>query len=153
MSKLKVADDDHAEAAGKHRADAEVLIDARRHDGAGYLSGYVLECAIKSVILHDKSFDPTTARHDTTTLAHQHKTLSQKPFGHNLVALLHMTVTASGAPYMPDVPPTAAVLRWKETTRYAPSGTVTEAQARSYYEWACTVYEQTVLKMKLDGVI
>ncbi len=153
MSKLKVGNDDHAEAAGKHRVDAEVLIDAQRHDGAGYLSGYVLECALKAVILHDKSFNPTTALHDATILAREQKRLSGRPFGHDLVALLGVTVTASGTSYVPDVPLSAAVRAWKETIRYAPPGTVTEAMARSYHEWACTVYEQTILRMKMDGVI
>jgi hypothetical protein len=43
MSKLRVAGDDHADAAGKHVADARALLDNHRYDGAGYLSGYVVD--------------------------------------------------------------------------------------------------------------
>lgn len=154
MSKLRVADDDHGDAAGKHLADAQALVDAARFDGAGYLSGYVVECALKAVILHERSFNPTTGLHDATVLATEHAALSRRPFGHDLTRLLGVTITPTGASYVPFIPSNAALIRdWKETLRYRPPGTVSETRARSYFEWACTVYEQSVLRMKLDGVI
>lgn len=52
MSRIKRNnDDDHPGAAGKHLADALTLLDAGRADGAAYLSGYVVECALKSVLI------------------------------------------------------------------------------------------------------
>jgi hypothetical protein len=153
MSKLRVMDDDHADAAGKHLGDASTLLDARRHDGAGYLSGYVLECAIKSVILHDKSFDPSGRHHDATKLRSWYQTLSRKPYGHDLRALAAVTIGPEGAPYLPDLPPKAAVFGWRETLRYAPTGAVTEAQGRSYHEWAGLAYAQSILAMRANGVI
>ena len=45
--------DDHPEAAHKHLLDAGVLLAQRRPDGAGYLSGYVVECALKSLYVFE----------------------------------------------------------------------------------------------------
>ncbi len=146
-------DDDHADAAGKHLADAGALLDATRPDGAAYLSGYVVECALKSVILHDRSFDPTTGQHDAAALAAWHKTLSKKPFGHDLAALAASFVGPEGTQYMPDLPATASVRAWRETLRYAPRGAVTEDRARSYHEWAEMAYAQSVAAMRMNGVI
>ncbi|WP_437294189.1 hypothetical protein [Sorangium sp. So ce426] len=146
--------DDHPDAAGKHLADATALLDAGRHDGTGYLSGYVVECALKSVILHDRSFDPATGSHDATKLASWHKMLSTKQHGgHDLRKLATTLVGPEGARYLPDLPPTAAVFGWSEVLRYAPSGTVTPERGRSYHEWAGVAYTCSVLAMRADGVI
>ncbi len=52
MSKLALPNgDDHPEAAKKHLSDAEALAKAGRPDGTAYLSGYVVECSLKSVVL------------------------------------------------------------------------------------------------------
>src|SRR4051812_31003088 len=45
--------DDHPDAAGKHLQDAKVLLIAGRADGAAYLSGYVVECSLKSLWLFE----------------------------------------------------------------------------------------------------
>lgn len=153
MSKLRVTDDDHADAAGKHLGDARTLIDASRHDGAGYLSGYVVECALKAVILHDASFDPGSATHDPTKLTNWHKSLSKKPYGHDLHKLATFVVGVEGAKYLPDLPGNAAVLSWRETLRYRAPGVLTKDHARAYYEWAALAYEQAIVAMRSDGVI
>ena len=50
MSRLCLPNgDDHPEAALKHLLDAAALLGQRRPDGAAYLSGYVVECALKSL--------------------------------------------------------------------------------------------------------
>ena len=52
MSRLRLPNGhDHPEAAGKHLADAAVLLPAGRADGAAYLAGYVVECVLKTLIL------------------------------------------------------------------------------------------------------
>jgi len=154
---LRVGSDDHADAAGKHLGDATALIEVSRNDGAGYLSGYVVECALKSVVLHDGSFDSAAGVHDPTKLADWHRKLRNKPYGHDLLKLAMSMVGPEGAKYLPDLPlslPTrAAVFDWSETLRYAPLGTVTEDKARAYYEWACLVYEHSIVAMRSDGVI
>ena len=42
--------DDYPEAAGRHLQDANALLAGERHDGAAYLAGYVVECAMKTLI-------------------------------------------------------------------------------------------------------
>lgn len=50
MSKLaRPNGDDYPEAASKHLRDAAALLAAARPDGAAYLSGYVVECSLKSI--------------------------------------------------------------------------------------------------------
>jgi hypothetical protein len=153
MSKLRVTNDDHADAAGKHLSDAGALLEKNRFDGAGYLSGYVVECVLKSVVLHDKSFDSSIGHHDPTTLAAWHKMLSRKPYGHDLPALAAIVVGTEGAPYMPGLPFNAAVFNWRETLRYAPPGMVTEAQSRDYHACADMAYQQAIVAMRLQGLI
>ena len=51
MSRLQQGNgDDYPEAAGKHMKDCNVLMAASRCDGAAYLAGYVVECALKTLI-------------------------------------------------------------------------------------------------------
>ena len=51
MSRLRQANcDDYPEAAGKHMQDSRLLLAGGRHDGAAYLAGYVVECALKTLI-------------------------------------------------------------------------------------------------------
>ena len=42
--------DNYPKAALKHLEDARVLMQNTRFDGAAYLAGYVVECALKTVI-------------------------------------------------------------------------------------------------------
>jgi hypothetical protein len=46
MSRLAVGKEDHPEAAQKHFDDLQALVGAKRHDGAAYHAGYVVECAL-----------------------------------------------------------------------------------------------------------
>lgn len=49
MSRLKRPNgDDYPEAARKHLRDADALFRGGRFDGAAYLTGYVVECALKT---------------------------------------------------------------------------------------------------------
>jgi hypothetical protein len=57
MSRLALPNgDDHPDAAHKHLLDAEALLTQQRADGAAYSSGYVVECALKSLWLHEKVY-------------------------------------------------------------------------------------------------
>ena len=42
--------DDYPDAAVKHMQDSGVLLAGGRYDGAAYLAGYVVECALKTLI-------------------------------------------------------------------------------------------------------
>ena len=51
MSRLQQSNgDDYPEAAVKHMQDSGALLAGGRYDGAAYLAGYVVECALKTLI-------------------------------------------------------------------------------------------------------
>ena len=157
MSNLAHAGDDHPEAARKHAHDARVLLTAERYDGAAYLAGYAVECAVKALVLHDKTFDPATGATDTAALALWHRTL-RTGYRHDLVRLLGLALGARGARYagfLPDpatTPPPDVARTWSETLRYRPAGEVTVERAASYVEWA-GLAELAIAQMTLDGVL
>jgi HEPN domain len=167
MSKLRVNDDDHPMAATKHLRDAEALLAAGRPDGSAYHSGYVVECSLKAVLLHDEAWDAAKGRHDSQRLAARHRVLSRPPFGHDLarlttelVNLASLQIGAIGAKYLPDFRSVAnqraSVLAWKETIRYAaedPDVNGATVRALGHLEWAMYVHEFTIAEMFLDGVL
>ncbi len=51
MSRLRqVNGDDYPDAAEKHLLDSGSLLAGGRHDGAAYLAGYAVECALKTLV-------------------------------------------------------------------------------------------------------
>jgi len=152
MSRLAFGDDDHPAATLKHLDDATALHAAKRYDGTAYLSGYVVECTLKTVLLHDQTFDPATKQTDAAELAKWHKSLSRKPFGHSLTGLLAASVGAEGAKYLPPFPPKTSMLKWSETIRYRAPGRVDAEQAGAFLAWAEFAAE-SVVAMNLDGVL
>ncbi len=133
--------DDYPEAARKHLGDAQALLTAARYDGAGYHAGYVVECALKTLLQADNA----PAR------------------GHDLAALsAQVTRLATGgsppiARYVPNPPPNIAYgtppAGWKETMRYRAPGDLNQAQAGSWVTEASRIYTQSVGQMRKDGVI
>lgn len=152
MSRLAVGTDDHPEAALKHYADARVLHDSGRHDGAVYLSGYTVECCLKAVLLHDQCFDATTGAHDPALLARWHRTFSRRPYGHDLAALLGAAVGPQGARYLPPLDPGDSVMTWTETMRYSAAGRASSAEGEAFVAWA-ELAADSVVRMQLDGVL
>jgi len=141
MSRLRLPNgDDHPDAAGKHLDDASVLLPAGRSDGAAYLAGYVVECALKSIIL----------------VAGGH------PWGHDLNALgrealrLAALPGARSARYVPRMTQGHTLYDpasgWTETLRYREPGAVTPTDAGSWLGEAQVVYESAIVAMRLDGV-
>lgn len=154
MSRLLHGDDDHPEASQKHWLDARALHAAGRHDGTAYLAGYVVECALKTVILYDRAYDPATRSYDRVPLTLWHAELrNPKKFGHSLAKLIAATISQQGAAYFPPIPDTASVVQqWKETFRYRAAGRVTADQADAFLAWAEMAHER-VVEMQLDGVL
>lgn len=153
MSRLAVGSDDHPEAAEKHLEDATILSSTDRHDGAAYLAGYVLECVLKSVILHDRSYDPNTGATDAVALRLWHQTLRRHPFGHNLTELLLAALGPAGAPYAPPIELASSLVdSWSESMRYHRAGECPPAQAQAFVEWA-RVAILSVIRMRIDGVL
>ena len=69
MSRLRNGDEDHPEAADRHFGDASHLLREGRVETAGYLAGYVVQCCLKSVLIHDHAWDVGTATHDRARVA------------------------------------------------------------------------------------
>ncbi|HEX4423214.1 MAG TPA: hypothetical protein VH165_35120 [Kofleriaceae bacterium] len=153
MSALRVQNEDFPEAATKHLNDAQALHAAQRADGACYLLGYVVECCLKSVRLHDHAWRSATHRHDAGALSIARNQMASRLFGHNLLALLSTTIGTEGARYLPDLPPDASIYQWKETRRYQPLDPNAETAATSWMSWARFVYDATIVQMQLDGVL
>ncbi len=146
--------EDYPEAAKKHLEDATALACTQRHDGCSYLAGYVVECSLRSVFLHEESWDPTARQHIPRKL---HAALDRRPVSHDLQDLLMelkrvtAAATALSAKYVPP-PPVTMVPRWSASLRYrAPHVTARDSQAM--LAEAKRVYDHTIGQMRLDGVL
>lgn len=151
MSRLRLANgDDHPEAAGKHLGDARVLLGASRNDGAAYLAGYVAECALKALLLHEKGtsagtplpwkkgrdgHDLAKLQSDAATIAFVAGAKTARYFGPTVKGLTSLALAA-----------------WDPEMRYrAPS--MAAADATSWLANAESVYHETVGTMIKDGVL
>jgi len=141
MSSLhKQNGDDYPDAAAKHLADAKALTVAHRYDGAGYLAGYVVECALKSLLQVEIGEAPRT---------HSYQ---------DLLGEIGNTCLAAGAATAKYVTAPIRAIRegpiggWRETMRYR-SPSMSGGDAEAWVEAATLVYTDTVATMILDGVI
>jgi HEPN domain-containing protein len=132
--------DDHPDAAHKHLLDAGLLLAQQRPDGAAYLSGYVVECALKS--LHVLATGQALHGHDFDSLVRQ-------------VSLVSTFADAKIAKYLGRA--TSGLLAstiggWTPGMRYhAPSMALGDAQ--SWHACARNVFQETVHQMRLDGML
>ena len=158
MSPFAYQGDDYPEASKKHLADAIVLDNNARYDGSAYHAGYVVECALKSVLLHETSWDPIAGVHDRPKLAREHARLRDE-VGHLPGALLdevtrvYAAATAHSSRYLPKLSNQAAIRQWRPSLRYRPSGAVAPVQAKAMLKEARDIYTQTINQMRLDGVL
>lgn len=133
--------DDYPDAAEKHLTDADWLFQAGRFDGAGYLTGYVVECVLKTYILVGGN-DPW---------GHNLNDLSQKAL--SLAAML----TAKTAKYPLRVTAGHSMYDsrkgWQVELRYKATHTVTAQRAQDWLAEARAVYAPAIPQMKLDGII
>ena len=149
MSQLAVGQDDHPEAAEKHFEDAKALRAADRFDGCAYHAGYVVECALKTVVLWARTVDPQTGVIDQTKLKHWHQQLRAQ-YGHKVQALLQV-VTAEGADYLPPLQGSQLLQQWQESMRYWPAGKIPVQGADEFLVSAKQALD-SVLRMRLDGI-
>jgi hypothetical protein len=132
--------DDHPEAASKHLQDASALLAASRHDGTAYLSGYVVECSLKSVVqletgapLHGHNFSNLNVRAATVSAVAGARTA--RYFGSATAGLL-----------------TSPIAAWKPEMRYqAPA--ISQADAIAFHQVASQVFTETIAEMLKDGVL
>lgn len=134
--------DDHPEAAAKHLSDSTELLKVGRHDGAGYLAGYVVECVLKTVLL---------AESGTAEMTHDLQGLSVRVL---------KAVPASGSLTGRYLTPTTLTTDiagissgWKETLRYRPGGSVSAADAAAWSSEAQRLFRTVIEPLRLDGVI
>ena len=141
MSGLKQHNgDDYPEAAGKHLQDAVALLLAGRPDGSGYLAGYVVECALKTLLQIE------TGRAD-----HIHGLAAL----HRQVAALAVQANVTTGRYCVAADrllDKAAILGWSPGIRYR-EASVSLADARTWRREASVVYSQVVGALVLDGRI
>lgn len=141
MSKLRQANgDDYADAAGKHLADAEVLLSALRIDGAAYHAGYVVECCLKALIQLETNSGVRS--HDLLGLDHTAATLAAQAGPR----------TASIYAAISRITRNASVLRWNPQMRYQ-TPTMSHADGKNWFDDASEVYSKTVGALLLDGSI
>ena len=133
--------DDYPEAAGKHLDDAQALLTAGRYDGAGYHAGYVVECALKTLL---QAGGVLQKGHDLSRLSSEVTRLAAGGSSHT-------------ARYQPDpllaIPYAVPPAGWKETMRYFAAGVLGQQQAKDWVDKAQRVYNQSVMRMWMDGVI
>jgi hypothetical protein len=133
--------DDHPAAAAKHLTDWRTLQHQNRYDGAAYLSGYVIECCVKALILVE----------------------GRPPWGHDLRLLggdalrLAAVPGARTARYAPWHNAGHVVYHnttgWHPDLRYRPEGTLAAALVQQWIDEAEYVYSRTIVPMTLDGVV
>lgn len=118
-----------------------MLLSMDRYDGAGYLAGYAVECALKTLIWVETG----------GAWGHNLNTLSSKALQLAAVA------TQKTAAYVKG--PTLTALSygrpggWEETLRYEAEGTVSEAESRLWVSEARRLHDEVIIPMKLDGLI
>ncbi len=141
MSKLRTPNgDDYPDAALKHLLDAQMLLGQSRADGAAYLSGYVVECALKSIW----QLETRKPRH-----GHDLATLVQAA---SAVATVANAKTARYFKAATSGVASSAIAAWKPEMRYqSPNMSVGDAHAWCYI--ADAVFMETVAEMRLDGVL
>ena len=144
MSRLQQSNgDDYPEAALKHLRDADALVRGRRFDGAAYLAGYVVECALKTLI----QVESGEARH-----------------GHKLTKLLDVldelavhAKTRTGRLYISAAASfkAADVRAWTPEMRYRGPRDAGDASrvAETWLREARSAYERIVGSLILEGAI
>lgn len=148
MSNLRTSTgDDHPEAARKHLLDAQTLLGQKRPDGAAYLSGYVVECALKSLWLHETNIPmgnqmPWGRKHDLNFLANRVSAFAT--VAGSKTARYYKKATSSVS--------SSHIAAWRPEMRYRPA-TMTTGDAMAWCQIADNVFQETVAQMQLDGVL
>lgn len=142
MSQLRQGNgDDYPEAAEKHMEDSNALITESRYDGAAYLAGYVVECALKTLIQLETG--NAEYSHDLPGLCDQLDRLAaQAGARHGKVYLAaEATLRAS-----------MVLHNWKPGQRYHGPG-VGAQNAGAWNREANLAYQQIIGRLRLAGDI
>ena len=141
MSRLRTGNgDDYPEAAHKQLLDAQALLGQQRADGAAYLSGYVVECALKSCW-----------QLETGQPRHGHD-LNRLALAVGAVAMVAGAKTARYFGVAASGVPSSAIAAWRPEMRYQ-SATMMQGVAQTWCNVADAVFHETIARMRLDGVL
>ena len=132
--------DDYPEAAGKHLADASTLLDGARYDGAAHLAGYVVECALKTLIQMETR--RTRRSHDLASLSSTLGAIAAQ------ASFRTQRVYVSAAAFLHG----SRIVAWKPEMRYR-AAQVTRSTARAWFREAQEFYRLTIGRLRDDGVI
>lgn len=142
MSRLKqVNGDDYPDAAGKHMQDSGLLLTCGRHDGAAYLAGYVVECALKTLIQLEAG--QVSHYHDLSGLDQELDRLAAQ--ASSLAGRLYLGAQAT-------LRASTILSGWKPKQRYRSPG-ISASDAARWHQEAADVYRRTIGQLTLAGVI
>jgi hypothetical protein len=139
--------EDYPAAAKKHCIDARVLLNQSRFDGAAYLSGYALECMLKTIIQVEE-------KHNNALKAHKHDI---EKWSAEVIRLVVMPNSRT-ARYFPKPkicginyadPPSG----WKETLRYYPENIISSQIANNWVTEVECMYENVIFGLLKDGEV
>ena len=128
-----------ANAAARHLDDALLLKSQQRFDNAVYLSGYVVECAMKAVL--------TASSLTPQRLGHELQTISVEAMP--LLWIVAPTMRRYEIPASDDVD--ELIRNWKPDLRYGASGAFGSEKAEQWMSAARQVFDSFVVSSVLDG--
>jgi len=157
MSRLAYQGSDYPDASTKHLEDAVVLNRNGRYDGSAYHAGYVVECALKSVLQYELAWNPRTGQYDRRKL--EQAEIKFRELSHGLEELaeelgrVQAAATTQTAPYLPRLSAGAEILKWRPSHRYRPVGHHSQTRAQAMLADAQQVYNRTIGRMLADQVL
>lgn len=132
--------DDYPAAARRHLEDAGVLHGGGRFDGTAYLAGYVVECALKTLIQIEAG--GAAASHDLAGLDRTLGSLAAR------VGAQTARIYANARPLLGD----PHVATWHPAMRYR-DASASRADADAWIQTASAVYAAVVGGLTLDGAL
>ena len=135
--------EDYASAAARHWDNAQFLGNAGRWQEAAYLSGYIAECSLK------------------TLLEHTAPSIVRRRLGHNLIALtgeaLEMATLLNPAsrryPIHPLFPDEPGASQWSEEHRYKRTGFLPDAELEQIVAESQRIGRAVLIELVLDGIV
>jgi hypothetical protein len=144
-TKLQASGEDYPEAALKHCDDARHLLSGQRADGAAYLAGYAVECALKTLVQVEERSTRLVKGHNLNDLSTEALGLAAQATNKTARYLTNPGLTTLRY----DNPPAG----WKEYLRYYPVGTVPAPIAEQWVDEAERLYIEIIGELKKNGEI
>ena len=135
-----MANEHFISAARKHYNDAAVLHDAGRHDNCAYLSGYVVECALKGMIESSSTLNPSRFGHDVSALSTKAALLAA------LLSSGRSFITIPASQDYHDL-----ITRWRPEERYQAEHATPDTISNSRLIAAKEAIQELVVPMILNG--